>query len=190
VERIARRNNDGNRAGCFLGRTKPSIAPNQHHVHLEPSKLTREFRVSIQFSFHPSGFDDDVLSLHIPQFTQALSETVIHRGCCSEISKPAESRHFVRLLSARRDRQANKTEREGESQKPHVFVHSITSPSRCWRQKMLIGGRILRAEERDAGRCDQTVRLLCARSDWPRCCRAAECGQQFPPSDVACMRPV
>src|SRR5262249_34387106 len=137
-----------------------------------------------------SGFDDDVLSLHIPQFTQALSETVIHRGCCSEISKPAESRHFVRLLSARRDRQANKTEREGESQKPHVFVHSITSPSGGWGKKWFMGGRLLRAEDGVAGRGAQTVRLLGARSDGPRCCRAAGCGQQFPPSDVACMRPV
>jgi hypothetical protein len=55
-----------------------------------------------------------------------------------------------------------------------IDVTMLTHPLAECVEKMLVGGRRLRAEEREAGGCDQTVRLLCARSDWPCRCRTAD----------------
>src|SRR5262249_43678034 len=48
VKRVARRHDDRNCGGCFLGRPQPLIAPDQHHVHIETGKLAGQFREAIE----------------------------------------------------------------------------------------------------------------------------------------------
>jgi hypothetical protein len=49
--------------------------------------------------------------------------------------------------------------------------------------------RIVLGQGRQHGDPANSVGLLRARRERPRCCHAAECGQQFPPSDGDCHTP-
>src|SRR5215831_19370322 len=72
----------------------------------------------------------------------------------------------------------------------HLLLNSspitmLTHPLAECVEKMLVGGRRLGAEERDAGGCDQTVRLLRLRRKRPRR-RAAKRDYEFSSSDAHC----
>src|SRR6266516_5122549 len=98
VEWIASYHHDGNCGGCFLGRPKPLIAPNEHYVDIEMGKFAREFGQTIKITLRPSGLNGDVFPFDIPQFAETLSESLIdrrRRGC---VLDPADARQFVRPL--------------------------------------------------------------------------------------------
>jgi hypothetical protein len=78
-------------------------------------KFARKFGETIKITVRPSGLNGEVFPFDVPQFAETLSESLIVRGRRGMVLEPAESRQFVRLLSAGRDRHANKTEREDES---------------------------------------------------------------------------
>jgi hypothetical protein len=115
VEWVARGNDNGYGGGCFLGRPQALIASNEQQVHIEADELAREFRQAIKIAFRPPGFDDDVLSLDISQFTETLPESVIPRGRWREISEPAEARQLRRLLRVGSERHPSKAKSDGES---------------------------------------------------------------------------
>src|SRR5262249_58437153 len=64
-----------------------------------------------------------------------------------------------------------------------IDVTMLTHPLAECVEKMLVGGRRLGAEERDASGCDQTVRLLRLRRKRPRR-RAAKRDYEFSSSDA------
>src|SRR5262245_36180677 len=70
VERVARYYNDGYCGGGLFGRAQPLIAGDKHHVHIKTGELASELRQPIEISLRPSCFDEDILALGIPQFTQ------------------------------------------------------------------------------------------------------------------------
>ena len=73
--------------------------------------------------------------------------------------------------------------RDATSFDPTEFAQSLHKSGGQW----ALGRRCSRAQEPDAR---QLPRLLRARGERPRDCRAAECGQQFPPSDGDCHAPL
>src|SRR6516165_348125 len=135
VKRVARRHDNRNCGGRFLGRLQPLIPPDQHHVHIETGKLAGQFREAIEISFRPPSFDDDVLSLDIAQFPQALAKSVIDRRRRRKSCEPSEARQFVRLLCVGGERHPSKYPRAAENRYELAPLHEsspLLEEGRCW----------------------------------------------------------